>query len=145
MQDNMTENELTRLPLLPLRGMHVFPGMLQTFDVERNASIAALNMALKSDQLIFLATQKSLATDIPQENDIYHVGTVCRIRQQLRLPRGNVCRVMIEGLYRAEAAEINTEDTAYTATVFELPDKLDRTNAARKEALVRSCLSLFEE
>lgn len=145
MQDNITEKELTKLPLLPLRGMHVFPGMLQTFDVERNASIASLNMALKSDQLIFLATQKSLAIDIPQEKDIYHVGTVCRVRQQLRLPRGNMCRVMVEGLYRAEAAEINTDETAYTATVFSLSDKADRINAARKEALVRNCLSLFEE
>ena len=87
--------EYTRLPLLALRGLHVFPGMLLTFDVERPASVASLNMAVKNDQLIFLAAQKDLTVDMPKEDGLYHVGTVCRVRQQLRQPRGNLCRVMV--------------------------------------------------
>ena len=75
--------EYVKLPLLALRGLHVFPGMLLTFDVERQASIGALNAALKNDQMIFLGAQKDLTADMPQENEIYSVGTVCRIRQQL--------------------------------------------------------------
>ena len=62
--------EYIRLPLLALRGLHVFPGMLLTFDVERQASIGALNAAVKNDQLIFLSAQKDLTADMPQENEI---------------------------------------------------------------------------
>ena len=78
----MTENTINTktLPMLALRGLHVFPEMLLTFDVERQASIGALGMAAKSGQLIFLAAQKNLTADMPQEEDIYPVGTVCRIR-----------------------------------------------------------------
>lgn len=143
----MTENTINTktLPMLALRGLHVFPEMLLTFDVERQASIGALGMAAKSGQLIFLAAQKNLTADMPQEEDIYPVGTVCRIRQQLRQPRGNVCRVMVEGLYRAKFISVNTEPKGYTAEIVPMPDREERVSAARKEALLRNCMSLFEE
>ena len=143
----MTDNTIQTktLPLLALRGLHVFPEMLLTFDVERTASIGALGMAAKSGQLIFLAAQKSLTADMPQQEDIYQVGTVCRIRQQLRQPRGNVCRVMVEGLYRARFLTVNADPKGYTAEVIPLPDKDERVSAARREALLRNCMSLFEE
>ena len=143
----MTDNTIQTktLPLLALRGLHVFPEMLLTFDVERTASIGALGMASKNGQLIFLTAQKSLTTDLPQEEDIYQVGTVCRIRQQLRQPRGNVCRVMVEGLYRAKFLTVNTNPKGYTAEICPLPDKSERVSAARREALLRNCMSLYEE
>lgn len=143
----MTDNTIQTktLPLLALRGLHVFPEMLLTFDVERTASIGALGMAAKSEQLIFLAAQKSLTADMPQQEDIYQVGTVCRIRQQLRQPRGNVCRVMVEGLYRARFLTVNADPKGYTAEIIPLPDKDERVSAARREALLRNCMSLFEE
>lgn len=133
------------LPMLALRGLHVFPEMLLTFDVERQASVGALAMAAKYGQLIFLSTQKNLTADMPQEEDVYQVGTVCRIRQQLRQPRGNVCRVMVEGLYRAKFISMNCDPKGYTAEIIPLPDKEERVSAARKEALLRNCISLFEE
>ena len=61
--------------MLALRGLHVFPGMLLTFDVERQASIAALNNAVRTDQMIFLSAQKDLTDDMPEENEIFSVGT----------------------------------------------------------------------
>lgn len=137
--------EYVKLPLLALRGLHVFPGMLLTFDVERQASIGALNSALKNDQLIFLSAQKDLTADMPQEDEIYAVGTVCRIRQQLRQPRGSICRVMVEGLYRAKALSIHCDPKGYSAQVEAIEDKNERINADRKEALMRSCLNQFEE
>lgn len=137
--------EYVKLPLLALRGLHVFPGMLLTFDVERTASIGALNASLKSDQMIFLSAQKDLTADMPQEKDIYSIGTVCRIRQQLRQPRGNICRVMVEGLYRAKAVSMHCDPKGYTAHVETVEDKKERIGAERKEALMRSCLNLFEE
>ena len=139
------ENEIKILPMLPLRGLSVFPGMLLSFDVERNASVAALDAAVKADHLIFLSAQKDIATDVPEEKDIYHVGTVCRVRQQLRQPRSSSCRVMVEGLYRAEALSMDTEGKGYSAQVTRLDDKPEKVSAVRKEALVRSCLSLFSE
>ena len=137
--------DILELPLLPLRGLNVFPGVLLTFDVERQASVAALGAAVKRGGQIFLAAQKDVAADAPGEDEIYHVGTVCRVRQQLRQPRANVCRVMVEGVYRAEALEMKTEGKYCTARVSALPDRPERVRAERKEALVRNCLNLFRE
>ena len=137
--------EYKKMPLLALRGLHVFPGMLLTFDVERPASIAALNSSIRADQIIFLSAQKDLSADMPTEDEIYPVGTVCRIRQQLRQPHGNICRVMVEGLYRARAESMHCEPDNYYAYVEELPDKPERVSADKKEALFRSCLNQFEQ
>ena len=142
---DIPNGEIIRLPLLPLRGLNVFPGMLLTFDVERPASVAALGAAVKKNSLIFLTAQKDIAVDAPGEDDIYRVGTVCRIRQQLRQPRASVCRVMVEGLYRAEALEMSTDGKYAEASVVSLPDRSERVRAERKEALVRNCLTLFNE
>ncbi len=139
------EQQLIKMPLLALRGLHVFPGMLLTFDVERPASIAALNNAVRADQLIFLAAQKDLGADLPKEEEIYAVGTVCRIRQQLRQPRGNICRVMVEGLYRARAESMNCDPKAYYAYIEPWEDKAERVSPERTEALLRSCLSQFDD
>ena len=138
-------NDLSSMPLLALRGLTIFPGMLLTFDVERPASVAALGLASGKDQLIFLVTQKDLTADMPEEKDIYRVGTVCRIRQQLRQPRGTVCRVMVEGLFRAQAIRIHTDPKVYSAELRPLPDKNEKVSGARMEALLRNCLSLFDE
>ena len=143
MQDNSFQT--IRMPMIALRGLVVFPGMLLTFDVERPASVAALAEAGKGEQLIFLAAQKSLNADLPKAEELYHIGTVCRIRQQLRQPRGSLCRVMVEGLYRAEALSIDTDAKGYSAELRGLPDKAERMNPDRLEALQRKCISLFED
>ncbi len=141
----MNRMDNSRIPLLALRGLHVFPGMLLTFDVERPASVASLGMVAGADRLIFLSAQKDLSSDMPDADEIYSVGTVCRVRQQLRQAHGTVCRVMVEGLYRAEAQHIDANPKGYTAEIRPLPDKTERVNSDRLEALLRSCLSLFEE
>ena len=134
-----------RLPLLALRGLTVFPGMLLTFDVERPASIAALDQAKKREQMLFLTAQKDLSDDMPEADGIYPVGTVCRVRQLLRQPRGGICRVMVEGLYRGEALEIDTDPKCYHAMVRPLPDKSERIAANRMQALMRNAVSLYDE
>lgn len=137
-------NDVKLMPLLALRGLSVFPGQLLSFDVERRVSVEALKVAIKTDQLIFMATQIDPIADAPEEDDIYHVGTICRIRQQLHQPRG-ITRVLVESLCRAEAVSMDMEGKYYTAMVRELPDKPERVSSARQEALMRNCLSLFEE
>ena len=89
-------SKIRSLPLLALRGLSVFPGMVLTFDVERQASLNAINTAMQADQLIFLAAQKDLRAEMPEEDDIWRIGTVGRVRQQLRQPRSKVCRILVE-------------------------------------------------
>ncbi len=136
--------ESRTMPLLPLRGLIVFPQMLLTFDVERSASLGAINAANRGDHLIFLAAQKDISVDVPEEKDIYAVGTVCRIRQQLRGGHGG-CRLMVEGLFRARAVSMDTDSKGYTALLEPLDDKPERISPARREALLRNCLTLFNE
>ena len=143
----MTETEFENtftMPLLALRGLTVFPGMLLTFDVERSASIGALEQA-GDKQLVFLTAQRNISADLPKAEELYQVGTVCRIRQLLRQPRSSLCRVMVEGMERAEALEIDTNPRGYSAVLRMLPDKPERMNPDRMEALQRKCISLFEE
>ena len=143
MNDNSFQT--LHLPMIALRGLVVYPGMLLTFDVERSASVAALGLASKGEQLIFLAAQKDLASDMPREEEIYAVGTVCRLRQQLRQPHGGICRVMVEGLYRAVAVSIGTEPKGYTAELRALPDRPERVSEPRMQALLRNCVTLYDE
>ena len=138
-------NTTRGLPMIAMRGMTAFPGMLLTFDIERSASMAALNFAMGADQIIFLVTQKDILKDIPSADDVYTVGTVCRIRQQLRQPNGSSARIMVEGLYRGQIISVVSESPSFYVDVEKLPDKPDRVSEARKEALVRNSVELFEE
>ena len=138
-----TKREAIRMPMLPLRGLSIFPGMLLTCDVERVGSVAAINAANRGAHLIFLASQRDLAVELPRESDVYPVGTVCRLRQLLRQENG--CRVMVEGLYRAEAVTMELDGRSYAAEIRLIEDKKERVSAARMEALLRSVLSLFRD
>ena len=143
----MSQTELNKkrmIPLLPLRGLIVFPRMLLTFDVERPGSLDAIAAANRGDHLIFLVAQKDISVDLPQEKDLYSVGTVCRIRQQLRSPQAG-CRLMVEGLYRAAALKVETGDKGASALIEPLEDRPERLSQARREALTRNCLSLFND
>ena len=133
------------MPLLPLRGLNVFPQMVITFEVERNTSVNAVNTACGKDGLIFLTAQKDAMQDLPESSGLYKVGTVCKIKQHIILPQSSVCRVMVEGLYRAEAIAIHRGEKLYTADIFRIDDKKERVSAIRREALVRNTLSLFRD
>ncbi len=137
-------NKTKMLPLLPLRGLIVFPQMLLTFDVERSASLAAINAANRGDHLIFLTAQRDVSVDLPQAKDVYSVGTVCRIRQQIRGGHGG-CRLMVEGLSRAHILSVDMDGNGFAALLESHDDKPERISAARREALLRSCLTLFNE
>ncbi|GAC1432584.1 MAG: endopeptidase La [Thermoanaerobaculia bacterium] len=98
----MPNEPLMQLPLVPLRDMVVFPSMMAPFVVGRKASILALEATLAtSDKRIFLATQRDPKIDDPSMEEIYQVGVVATVVQNLKLPNQNV-KVMVEGLSRAE-------------------------------------------
>ena len=80
------------LPVMALRGITVFPEMLINSDVERAASIAALNAAAKGERRIFLVTQRDVLKEYTEADDLYTVGTVCTVRQFLRMPTSHTLR-----------------------------------------------------
>lgn len=98
----MSNEDIKRLPLLPLRGLTIFPYMVLHFDVGRPKSIAALEAAMVNDQEIFLSSQVDSKIDEPDQNEIYEVGTIAKIKQMLKLP-GDTIRVLVEGLEREKS------------------------------------------
>ena len=132
------------LPLLPLRGLTVFPYMILHFDVGRVKSIKALEEAMINNQLIFLVTQKDAKEDLPGEDDIYRIGTISRVKQLLKLP-GDTIRVLVEGISRAEICEFTQLEPFFMAEVEERIYVGQEENNAEIEALKRRVLSVFEE
>lgn len=133
------------LPLLPLRGITVFPGMIVNFDVERPMSIAALNAAIGGNQEIFLVAQKEINTAVPVADDLYSVGTVATIHQVLKIPGSSIVKVMVEGKCRARVVSVSESVPAYTAVVEKIEEQTVSGLTPRTEALIRSCIGLFDE
>lgn len=103
----MSENYI--LPVVPVRGLVVFPQMTLNFDVGRAASIKALHQAADKETEIFLIAQKNLEAEEPKEEDIYSVGTIATIKQVMNKP-GNLVRVIVEGVRRAKLGEIVSKE-----------------------------------
>lgn len=142
-QDKKGQKKIT-IPLLPLRGIVVFPHMILHFDVGRTKSIKAIEEAMMKDQRIFLSAQKDPAIDEPKQDDIYKVGTIAKIKQLLRLP-GDTIRVLVEGLERAKILEYTSEEPFYEVNVREYPNPKASVKDSETEALVRQVISHFEQ
>jgi len=132
------------LPLIPLRGLTIFPHMVIHFDVGREKSISALENAIMNDSIIFLTTQKQANTDLPDRSDYYEVGTVCRVKQMLKLP-GDSIRVLVEGLERATIKDLVREEPYIEAEVEEVKYKLIDEKDSEIEALMRLVMENFKE
>lgn len=142
---NVNDIETRALPVLALRGLNIFPGMLLNFDVERPISVAALNSAMNDDQEIFLVTQKDIATDMPEERDLYRIGVVCRIRQMIRQPGSKLCKVMVEGVQKGAIVKITSDTPHFLGEIELMPNKIERGESAKKDALMRTCIGMFDE
>ena len=136
----MKKSEL--LPLLPLRGITVFPYMVLHFDVTRDKSIAALEEAMVGDQYVFLVTQRDAKTEEPQSTDLYAVGTISKVKQMLKLPGDNV-RVLVEGVARAKIIQYKHTEPYFKCEVMaeDIDDTADNINV---KASVRIVHNLFE-
>ncbi len=130
------------LPLLPLRGLTVFPFMTLYFDVGRQKSIKALEEAMINDQLIFLVAQKDASSDSPDVDDIYSIGTISKVKQLLKL-QGDTIRVLVEGISRAEIKNVVQKEPFFAVEVLEpeIDEKFDNNEI---EALKRRLVSMFE-
>jgi len=132
-----------RLPLLALRGLSVFPNMLLNFDVERAKSTGALDAASDGDRRIFLLAQKDISKETPGQQDLHKIGTVCYIKQVLKIPGGGM-KVLVEGKCRARLLAMHEEKKFINAEVELLPEKYIHKRSARIEALTRKGMSLFD-
>lgn len=135
-------NNRREIPLLPLRGILVFPYMIIHLDVGREKSISALEEAMVQDRLIMLATQKDAQTDRPTPEEIFSVGTTAEIKQLLKLPGGTI-RVLVEGIKRAKIINYIQDEPYYLVEVEEYTDAEERD--AEVEALTRSSIQQFEQ
>ena len=146
MEQNYTKIE-HELPLIPLRGLAIFPYMILNFDVGREISLKALDAGALNDDLVFLTSQKEAETDEPTTDDFYHVGTICKIKQMIKLP-GNTVRVLVEGISRGKIKEVGMdEEEGYFKAIIE-EVAYDAENAdedAEVEAFVRNVFDAFEE
>jgi len=135
---------LLEVPLLPLRGMIVFPHTVTPLEVGRPRSVEAVEAAIMADRRIVLAAQKDADVQEPKLDDIYTVGVLCEVRQVLKLPEGQL-RVLIEGKVRVEIEDIIQEVPYYQAVVKPLAPSGEEASPQQIEALVRTARRLFEQ
>nr|WP_317331169.1 endopeptidase La [uncultured Romboutsia sp.] len=146
MEQNYTKIE-HELPLIPLRGLAIFPYMILNFDVGREISLKALDAGALNDDLVFLTSQKEAETDEPTTDDFYHVGTICKIKQMIKLP-GETVRVLVEGISRGKIKEVgmDEEEGYFKAVVEEVAyDAENADEDVEVEAFVRNVFDAFEE
>ncbi|MCL1965464.1 MAG: endopeptidase La [Firmicutes bacterium] len=134
---------IERLPVLPLRGLMVFPHMVLHFDVGRKRSLMGLERALVEDQRVFLVAQHDAGDDDPHQEDMFAVGTISRVKQVLKLPGDNI-RVLVEGIRRARLISILAEEPCLIADVAPMWD-VSRAGELELAALVRTTHNFFEE
>jgi ATP-dependent Lon protease len=108
--------ETRKLPMMPIRDVVIFPYMMTPFIVGRESSVRALEEALASDRKIFLATQHDASIDEPKPHEIYQVGTIANIVQNLKLPDGNI-KVLVEGVERGKILKLTNTEGYFEAEV----------------------------
>lgn len=132
------------LPLIPLRGITIFPNMVIHFDVGREKSIAALEEAMLNNQEIFLTTQKDAKVEEPGEEDIFTVGTICVIKQLLKMP-GETIRVLVEGIDRGKIVSYKENDKFFVVEIDRYEDEIYDSSSNELEAHIRKLKEEFTE
>ena len=139
MTQKKMENQLN-YPLIALRGITVFPGMILHFDLNRKKSIAAVNAAMSNKQEVVVSCQKLTETDEPGMEDLYPEGTIVEIKQVTKLP-GNLMRVMVEGKYRATIHSLDTcTNKYYMAEVTPFEESRDGIEEMEEAAMLRASM-----
>ena len=136
MTQRKMENQLT-YPLIALRGITVFPGMILHFDLNRKKSIAAVNAAMTNNQEVVVSCQKQTETDEPGADDLYPEGTIVEIKQVTKMP-GGLMRVLVEGKMRAAITQVDTcTNKYYTADVTPFEEIIPTDEDAEETAMLR--------
>ena len=136
--------ERRNLPLIPIRGIGIFPNTVIHFDIGREKSINALEEAMLEDSDIFLTVQKVADLESPKEDDFYEVGVICKIKQMIKMPGDNI-RVLVEGINRAKISSITQNDPYFEVVLDEYVYDDNLPADDKLEAMVRLTLNNFEE
>ena len=141
-EEEMNNEELPEsLPILPLRNMVLFPGVVIPITAGRDKSIKLINDANASGKNIGVVAQKNEEDEDPTKDDIHTVGTVARILRVLKMPDGNIT-IILQGKKRFEIAEVVSEEPYITATVKEVPEKRPKKNDTEFNAIIDSLKEL---
>src|SRR6478752_6466512 len=136
------KSDSRKLPMMPIRDVVIFPHMMTPFVVGRESSVRALEEALAGDRKIFLATQHDATIDEPRPDEIYSVGTIANIVQNLKLPDGNI-KVLVEGVERGKTVSVSEDEGFFRAVVRTTSFRVDQGN--QLETLVGRVTNLFEQ
>ncbi len=145
MNNDLYEIKNKKIPLIPLRGITIFPHMIIHFDVGRKKSIDALEEAMEDDSLILLSTQKDFKIEEPEIDEFYHIGTVAKIKQMIKLPGGSI-RVLVEGISRGKIIDFVEEEKYFLVVIEEMvykPEELEKDIDI--EAMMRLVTKDFED
>lgn len=136
-------NNFEDIPVVPLRGLVVYPNMNLHFDVGRKKSIAALNEAMDTHQMIFLVSQIDSTIEDPTERDVFEVGVICKIKQMIKIPNSSNLRVIVEGVSRASIVTMYTEGDHFNAVVDRAPI-YDVEESPENSAYIRAVKKEYE-
>ncbi len=137
-------NERIVMPCIPLRGLSVFPRTILHFDIGREKSIKALEAAMNGDKLLFVTSQIDENILIPTQDDYYHVGTVVKVKQMLKI-QGDAVRVLVDGQYRAKLEYVASEEPYIQAEISEADIINADPEDIETEALMRCVLDAFDQ
>lgn len=137
------KTEMQTVPVLPLRGLVIFPGSILHFDVARKKSVLAITSAMNRDRYIFITAQKDSTDSEPSSDDLCRVGVFTKILQIAKMPE-NVLRVVAEGMYRAKAESFVDNPVFFEAAVTELNVKKS-SDSEKNEAMMNTVKDIFDE
>ncbi|MGI6279552.1 MAG: endopeptidase La [Acutalibacteraceae bacterium] len=140
----LAERNLTRMPLLALRGIVIFPKTVASFDVARKKSANALKTAMDRNQLLFVVAQKDLGLEEPEKDDLYKIGCVVKVKQILKIS-DTVIKVLVEGLYRARLTNFINGSIYCSADVEKCEEKAITNRAVYCESLLRRIKARFKK
>ncbi|MDP7077812.1 MAG: LON peptidase substrate-binding domain-containing protein, partial [Desulfobacterales bacterium] len=138
LEDDEENTEIPgKLPLMPVRDVVIFTGMVLPLLVGREKSVQAVEEAVQKDGLIFLATQKDLGVEDPKSDDIYPVGTVSRILRMLKLPDGRI-KALVQGVVKAKVIGHVSGKPFFTVKIETISEKPTAKINLEIEALMRN-------
>lgn len=144
MIDISLNSNITELPVIPLRGLVVFPEMMLHFDVGRKKSVQALKSAMNFNQKVFLVCQKDASVDDPNIDEMYSVGVVCLIKQMIRIPNSENLRVVVEGIERGKLLNICKTKPFVSAEIMPIECEEYSFDKSEENAYCRAVVKEFE-
>jgi len=133
-----------KMPLIPLRGLTVFPNMVLSFPLGRDKSLKALEKAAENEQVIFLVAQRDPEVSAPTRKDLYEYGTIAKVKQVLKLP-GNMTHVIAEGQNRGRILDFLGEENCDYAEVMEIEQDAPQQPSIEEQALMKITVEVFKK